>query len=190
MTTTTTMASARLAQGRHVGAPDSERVDLPAGTVTTAGASRLSPPRCTVELPMRLCLRDSLRWLEHARSTSTVPGARRVVPAQHPEHFLLEFPLRAVELASAATFGQTVDASGEILDDVAITRALEGHHVDLTGAEETELLRRMMAAGWTDERAAARLGVSKRTVLRRRREAAIASSRQLPSTVYAQGWSA
>lgn len=195
MTTATTRSpSERLASGYPGCARTGELVDPPAGTVATTGASRMSPRRRTLGTASGASPRESLLWLEHVRSAGTVPGARRVVPAPHPEHSLHDFPLRPLELVSAAPYGISVDESGEVLDEVALTRALDGHRVALTPAEEAELQRRMlrwmMAAGWTDEEAAARLGVSKRTVLRRRREAGIPSSRPRPPAECLTGRSA
>ena len=140
---------------------------------TCAGQRQtLSPPRPILG---STTVRDfSPDRLEHARSASGVPGAGGVVPASSPR------PEPATAPAPAwvpSPFGIMTDpATGEILDEVAIARALDGHRVELTPGEETELLRRAMASGYTDAEAAALLRVSQRTIARRRKDAGIETS--------------
>lgn len=65
----------------------------------------------------------------------------------------------------------------EFVDESAVQRALAGDRVQLTEAERTEAVRRLTARGRSDEEIAARLHLSSRTILRIRKEYAIASVR-------------
>lgn len=62
-----------------------------------------------------------------------------------------------------------------VLDEVAIERAMSGQRVGLTEGERDEVIRRMAAAGRTDQEIAPVLGVSDRTVWRWRKALGIAS---------------
>lgn len=57
------------------------------------------------------------------------------------------------------------------LDPVAVEKAVYGHRVQLTRAEQIEAIRRLDQLGYSSDVIAARLHISPRTVVRRRTEA-------------------
>lgn len=57
----------------------------------------------------------------------------------------------------------------DLVDEIAIERACDGHHVPLTRLERIEVIRRLHARGMSDALIAAHAGIAERTVERTRR---------------------
>lgn len=176
-TTTLTVSPSRTPARRS--GPGTAIVHLASNTVT--GASRRTPPRHVLNATLGPCDSGPLPSPGHAGLTGTLPGAREIDTGQHPNHPPHEFPCRPVVLLPDASFGQSLGAADQGLDDVAIAQDLDGHHVGMTPAEEATLLRQWLAADRND--AVVGLGVLRRTARRRWRQDAKPGRCQPAATV-------
>lgn len=82
---------------------------------------------------------------------------------------LFRYPLVLVPDPDEPPLDAETELDPDLVDEIAIERACDGHHVDLTRLERIEVIRRLHARGMSDAVIAERVGIAERTVERTRR---------------------
>lgn len=133
------------------------------GRTTSSLAGSLARPRVRAQTA-----------IEVARLHRGLLDGPPVAPAQVPRPRVGGWPVPP-DAATAAGGGADSGAQGPAdVDETAVRRAVAGEPLELTLAEQIEAVRRLVGTGMSVRRIAVRLGISARTVSRRKAAGVVA----------------